>query len=80
MGTPAILRLFFKYYGGIEKFYDEDWELMVDCLKHAVDKENEIPRIISIIFDKLSNNSSAIETFNKKMRSAEEIMKDYGLI
>ena len=68
----------YKYYGGIEYFYDKDWELLVDCLKYAVNKENEIPRLIEMIFNKLQNND-VIDTFNKKMRSAEDIMKDYGL-
>lgn len=53
---------------------------MIDCLEHAVTKENEIPRIIEMIFNKLSNNSETIGIFNKKMRSTEEIMKDYGLM
>lgn len=52
---------------------------MVDCLEHAVDKENEIPKIINMIYDKLNKSPEAIQSFNKKMRSAEEIMKDYGL-
>ncbi len=54
---------------------------MLDSLKYAIMKENEIPRIIEIIFNKLSgsNISNEIGTFNKHMRSAEEILKDYGL-
>ena len=52
---------------------------MVDCLEHAIDKENEIPRIINIIYDTLNKNPEAIQSFNQNMRSAEEIMKDYGL-
>ncbi len=79
MGTPAILRLFWKYYGGIDKFYDEDWELFVDCLEHAINKENEIPRLIKTFIDKFEKGENPIGTFNKKMRSAEEIMKDYGI-
>ena len=62
----------YKYYGGIEYFYDKDWELFVNCLEY------EIPRLIEIIFNKIQNND-VIDTFNKKMRSAEDIMKDYGL-
>lgn len=68
----------YKYYGGIEYFYDKDWELFVDCLEYAINKDNEIPRLIEIIFNKIQNND-VIDTFNKKMRSAEDIMKDYGL-
>ena len=53
---------------------------MVDCLQYAVNKEQEIPRIISMIFDNLKGEKeSIITTFNKKMRTAKEIMKDYGL-
>ncbi len=53
---------------------------MVDCLEYAIKKENEIPRLIEIIFDKLNvKNNENIQSFNKKMRSASEIMKDYGL-
>lgn len=53
---------------------------MVDCLNYAVNKENEIPRLIEIIFDKLNGKSNdIIQSFNKKMRTKEEIMKDYGL-
>lgn len=53
---------------------------MVDCLKYAVEKEKEIPRIIELIFKKISGNTqNTIQEFNKKMRSAKEILKDYGL-
>lgn len=53
---------------------------MVDCLMYAAKKENEIPKIINMIFEKISNNShEVIQQFNKKMRSSEEILKDYGL-
>ena len=79
MGAPAILRLFWKYYGGIEKFYEEDWTFFVDCLEYAVYKDNEIPRIVNILINKFFNNDTVFETFNKKMRSAEDILKDYGI-
>jgi len=52
---------------------------MVDCLEYAVNKENEIPRLIDLIFKRLSSNDKSFSNFNKKMRSAEEILKDYGL-
>lgn len=53
---------------------------MVDCLSHAVAKEEEIPKIIRIVFEKLTNEvSNSIEPINRKMRTAKEIMKDYGL-
>ena len=70
--------MFYKYYGGIEYFFDKDWELCVDCLEYAAEKENEIPRLINLIFKKITHNSD-FGTFNKHMRSAEEILKDYGL-
>ena len=53
---------------------------MIDCLQYAVNKEQEIPRMISIIFDSLiGEKDKIIGTFNKKMRTAKEIMQDYGL-
>lgn len=53
---------------------------MVDCLKYAAEKENEIPQIINIVFESLFNKKeNKIQPFNKKMRTAKEIMKDYGL-
>ena len=67
-----------KYYGGIEKFYDEDYHLFLDCLNHAIEKENEIPRLIEMIFNKLTKNEE-FTSIKKNMRSAEEILKDYGL-
>lgn len=67
----------YKYYGGIEYFYDKDYELFIDCLNHAIYKENEIPRLIEIIFNKLNGNDFPI--IKKQMRRAEDILKDYGL-
>lgn len=52
---------------------------MVDCLEYAVNKENEIPRLIDLVFKKISSNNKSFSSFNKNMRSAEEILKDYGL-
>ncbi len=54
---------------------------MLDSLKYAIMKENEIPRLIEIIFNKLSssNNYGEMEVFNKHMRSAKEILKDFEL-
>lgn len=51
---------------------------MVDCLEYAVKKENELPKIIEIIFNKITNNQN-FTSFNRKMRTATEILKDYGL-
>lgn len=67
----------YKFYGGIEYFYDKDYELFIDCLNYAVTKENEIPRLIEIIFNKITGNN--FNAINKNMRSAEDILKDYGL-
>jgi hypothetical protein len=53
--------------------------LFVDCLEYAVHKENEIPRIIQMVYDKLFDNESISFNSNKIMRKAEDIMKDYGL-
>lgn len=53
---------------------------MVDCLEYVVEKENEIPKIIDLIFKNLGNNNhNFIQQINKKMRSEQEILKDYGL-
>lgn len=51
---------------------------MIDSLEYALMKENEIPRLIEMVLNKISNSES-IGTFNKHMRTAEEILKDYGL-
>ena len=53
--------------------------MFVDCLEYAVHKENEIPRIIQMVYDKLFDNESISFNSNKIMRKAEDIMKDYGL-
>lgn len=54
-------------------------ELLVECLEHAIDKEQEIPKLIMTILNKVNNKD--VEEFNVKenMRTAEEILKDYGL-
>ncbi len=41
-------------------------------------KNGEIPRIINILLGKITN-SETFKSFNNHMRSAEEILKDYGL-
>lgn len=57
--------------------------LLGQCLDNAVKKETELPKLINEIVKKLSNKSSFVPQLEhkpkKKMRSAEEIMKDYGL-
>lgn len=53
---------------------------MVDCLEYAVNKENELPKIIDMVLSKIFKvNNSDIPTYNKKMRTAKDILKDYGL-
>ena len=55
---------------------------MTQCLDNGVKKELELPKLINEIIKKLSGSSSFIPHFDpppKKMRSAEEILKDYGL-
>ncbi len=56
--------------------------LLSQCLDNAVKKEQEIPKIILEIINALTNKNYSLEamnSLNKHMRSAEEIMKDYGM-
>ena len=50
---------------------------MINCLEYAIYKENEIPRLIELAFNKF--NGSTIFKSNKLMRTKDEILKDYGL-
>lgn len=68
----------YKNYGGIDFFYDKDYELFIDCLEYAIQKENEVPTLINLIYSKLFNAEES-STINRKMRTAEEIKKDYGM-
>lgn len=80
MGTAEVLRILYKHYGGIEKFKRSSF-LLSNCLDNAVKKETELPKLINEIVKQLSG-SSFIPQFDppaKKMRSAEDILKDYGL-
>ncbi len=56
---------------------------MGKCLDNAIKKETELPKLINEIVKRISNKETFIPQFEpkpqKKMRSAEEIMKDYGL-
>lgn len=55
---------------------------MSQCLENAMKKETELPKLINEIVKEITGKSAFIpqfETPKKKMRSAEEIMKDYGL-
>lgn len=57
-------------------------KLLSQCLDNAVKKEQEIPNIILEIINALADKNysiSRMNSFNKKMRSAKEILKDYGL-
>lgn len=68
----------YKYYGGIEWFEDKSFNLLIECLKHSLDKENELPRLLNMALDYIQGKKE-IEPINKQMRSAKEIMQDYGL-
>lgn len=51
-------------------------------MEHALDKEQEIPRLIDILFSKLLGTEPhmpAPQSKKKRMRSAEEILTEYGL-
>ena len=55
---------------------------MSKCLDNAIKKETELPKLINEIVKKLSKSDAFIPQFDtptKKMRSAEDILKDYGL-
>lgn len=78
-----MLRILYKHYGGIDWFDNKPSFLLADCLDNAVKKESELPKLINEIVKKVSHEKTFIPHFDnhpkKKMRSAEEIMKDYGL-
>lgn len=51
-------------------------------MNYAVRKENEIPKMIEIVFDAIRDKMDGtpnIGVYNQHMRKAEDIMKDYGL-
>ena len=56
---------------------------MSDCLDNGIKKENELPKLINEVIKKLSHEKNFIQELErapkKKMRSAEQIMQDYGL-
>lgn len=57
-------------------------KLLSQCLDNAVKKEQEIPKIILEILNALTDKNysiSSMDSFNKKMRSAKDILKDYGM-
>ena len=56
--------------------------LLSDCLYNAVKKEQEIPNIILEVINALTDKNyslSAMNSLSKHMRSAKDIMKDYGM-
>lgn len=55
--------------------------LLADCLDNALKKEQEIPKIILQCLEILTGEDYSLlnNNFKKKMRSREDIMKDYGL-
>jgi hypothetical protein len=72
----------YKHYGGVERFKGRSSFLFVKCLENAIKKENELPKLINEIVKEISNKDTFVPQFDKpvkKMRSAEEILKDYGL-
>lgn len=71
----------YKHYGGISFFEGKPPYLLAKCLENAVKKEQEIPKIILECFNLLRGNTSSLfsQKINKKMRSKEDIEKDYGL-
>ena len=56
---------------------------MGECLDNGIKKETELTKLINEIVKKLSHEKSFVPQLEqkpkKKMRSAEDIMKDYGL-
>jgi len=55
---------------------------LANCLENAVKKEQEIPNIILQCINLLKGKTyplNNVENIHKKMRSSEEILKDYGL-
>jgi len=55
--------------------------LLSKCLENAIKKETELPKLINEIVKNITGKSfvKEFDPPTKKMRSAEEIMKDYGL-
>lgn len=71
-----------KHYGGIDWFNGKSTKLLSQCLDNAVKKEQEIPKLILEIINALTDKNysiSSMKSINKKMRSKEEIYKDYGM-
>lgn len=72
-----MLRLLYKYYGGIEWFNNKPFYLFVGCLQNCVEQERKLYDIANSIINK--TDEIKVPKLNKKMRTAEEIMNDYGL-
>lgn len=73
-----MLRILYKHYGGIDWFEDMSITFIVECILNGVRKEMEIPKLINTILGKVTNQPVYEE--NKKMRTREEILKDYEVI
>lgn len=73
--------MLYKNYGGIDWFSDKPIFLLVQCLENSIEKEQAIPKLIDEIIATIFHHSPTFNSVskNKKMRSREEIMKDYGL-
>ena len=79
------MRLLYKHYRGIDFFEGKPLFLLSDCLENAIKKETEIPRLIFECYNQLIGKKGFTNSFDnafnsrKKMRTREEILKDYGL-
>lgn len=62
-------------------FDDKSTFLLSKCLDNALKKELELPKLINEIVKTLTGESfvKELDPPTKKMRSAEDILKDYGL-
>ena len=73
--------MLYKNYGGIDWFSDKPIFLLVQCLENVIEKEQAIPKLIDEIIATIFHRSPSFNPVSKKkkMRSREEIMRDYGL-
>lgn len=72
-----------KHYGGIIFFENKSMRLLANCLENAVNKEQELPKMVLKCFEVLVTGDSSSffnEEKNKKMRTSEDILKDFGMI
>lgn len=76
--------MLYKDYGGIEWFEDKPLIFLCRCIKNSLENELKIPKIIEKFVSQLNGNKSNLysnDTFNskRKMRTENEILKDYDL-